>query len=137
MSVFKSTCSGCILIHLEKTRHLVFSHTTSKKNKKPERDRFFPACTQKIYTSYNLQKEEKEKGDLKSQPWTNHSASDVQFGHVDFLHGRRDGSQMPQTDGLGSECISKPPKLKGRGSSLAAGAIDMIRKIIFSSTCQT
>lgn len=54
--MFKSTCSGCILIHLEKTRHLVFSHTTSKKR----RDRFFPACTQKIYTSYNLQKEEKE-----------------------------------------------------------------------------
>ncbi len=48
-----------------KTRHLVFSHMTSKK-----RD-LFPTCTQKIYIRYNFQKTH----DLKTQHWTFSDAS--------------------------------------------------------------
>lgn len=84
--VFKSTRSGCILIHLEKTRHLVFSHMTWK-----TRDLFFPTCTQKIYTSHNLQKKTTKKIVIwKGPPWTNHIATHL-FGRVYFLHGRCDG----------------------------------------------
>lgn len=127
--IFKSTCPGCILIHLEKTRHLVFSHMTWK-----NRDLFFPTCPPKIYTSYNLQKQNQKT--KQSVIWKV-SPGPIASQHICLATSTFcTAGVMADVSDWRSEC-PKTESFEKRAWKQSGRCHLHHPKIIFSSTCQT